>query len=73
MSEQNYPVYKRLSAQKLNQINSLEFGYDPTDDLEDEWLSDKRKEPQYCPRCRQYSVFWGNFDEVWYCNNCDDF
>ncbi|OUL28801.1 hypothetical protein [Nostoc sp. 106C] len=76
MSEQqDYPVYARLSSQKLSQMNTeMQFGYDPTDDLDNEWLSDKRiNEPQYCPRCQQYSVFWGSFDEVWYCQNCDDF
>jgi hypothetical protein len=34
---------------------------------------DPKSKRRYCSRCQQYSVIWGEFDEVWYCNNCDDF
>lgn len=69
---EDYPVYARLSTQKLCQIVRTDDDYDPTDDYDDEYNSTS-DEPKYCPRCWKYSVFWGSFDEVWYCENCDEF
>ncbi|MEH2185024.1 MAG: hypothetical protein V7K64_02430 [Nostoc sp.] len=62
----DYPVYVKLSAQKSSQLVETDDDYDPTDDYDAD-------EPKYCPRCGQYSVLWGSFDEVWYCQNCDEF
>jgi hypothetical protein len=71
MSE-DYPAYTRLSAQKLSQISGPLFDgdYDLTDTDASPSPAD---EPKYCPRCGRYSVFLGSFDEVWYCENCDEF
>lgn len=60
---EDYPVYARLSTQKLSQL-----GIDPI-------LAPENYEPgctcHYCSVCQDYSLLWDEEDGVWYCDNCD--
>lgn len=48
----DYPVYAKVSAQKLSQLVEADDDYDPTDDYDDEYNSTSYK-TNYCPRCGQ--------------------
>ncbi|MDZ8055631.1 MAG: hypothetical protein RMX63_29885 [Aulosira sp. ZfuCHP01] len=71
MSKKDYPAKSKLSAQKLSQINTeLEFGYDPTDDLDDDY-SKIFESSQICRTCGSSDVeFVG--DAFYHCDDCGD-
>lgn len=61
MSEE-YPVYAKLSPQKLSQ---------PGVDNFDRQDYEPGVTEHYCPCCKDYSVFYDEDEGAWYCDNCD--
>ncbi|WP_148220312.1 TFIIB-type zinc ribbon-containing protein [Nostoc punctiforme] len=65
---ENYPLYIKLSVQKLNQITATD-DYDPTDNLDHEGYTNRPE----CPNCGSHDIVWDEMEEANRCEECDWF